>query len=218
MKPGCTRHLGRMRRPRLHKHRRRCSLLVGPGGDNDVPDSTCWRQRRLPYGSHLGAHRHAHEIRHAPWWDVVFVCDLCILGERHKMPSRQLAAPLQQGPNGRRRRSIRCPSKKTELVEPYYLKLSRTKMREKTLTSTESKCHTHTTSTKTQHPQPRSQMHQHLVCETLLTSTSTISTCRQEFRSNWPMVKNTFFSSSNSCHTSPFGHKHNTRNEAIRLR
>ena len=32
------------------------------------------------------------------------------------------------------------------------------------------------------------------------------------------MVKNTFFSSSSSWHTSPFGHEHKIRNEAIRLR
>ena len=56
----------------------------------------------------------------------------------------------------------------------------------------------HTTSTKSQHPQPHSQMHLHLIFETLLIATSTFSTCCQEFPSNWPMVKNAFLSSSSS--------------------
>ena len=75
---------------------------------------------------------------------------------------------------------------------------------------------------KALHPQPRSQMQQHLICETLLI---TFSTCRQEFPSNWPMVKNTLLSSSSSwllthdfvC-TSLFVHKHSSRKESLRLR
>ena len=79
---------------------------------------------------------------------------------------------------------------------------------------------THTTSTKPQHPQPCSQVHQLLVCKTLLIVTRTFPTCRQEFPSNWPMVKNTFSSSSSSwlstddfVYTSLFGHKNSSRKE-----
>ena len=56
----------------------------------------------------------------------------------------------------------------------------------------------HTTSKNSPHHQPCSQMHHHLICEARVIVTSTSSTCRQEFPSNWRMVNKKTLSSSSS--------------------